>query len=285
MAAKTRDLPASWLSEDVHREILEYIDLEDGKGRANIHGIIQPFHIDTHDEGSNDCLFPPPLRGVLQDCLLFLIRCLQPYMARIGMKNYGNKTKYDQVDSRKKLFGILDEFGAVSYSSRLVHSMRESEANIIRRWQCGLLRAEQFELLRIMVSKMLEEVGTLLIMEDVNYVKEEQRYTEMYRVLHRAWLSVFKFFGDERFRSERLEKLLIKYLAEEDVNWDVVRGAGAATRSKEDSQLVFVKLKYFWKQKYRYHGKDLRNEDYSRFQRYTILTQRRLNRPLGRLAQ
>ncbi|RPA81411.1 hypothetical protein BJ508DRAFT_361978 [Ascobolus immersus RN42] len=122
----------------------------------------------------------------------------------------------------------LGHFGGSPHADHyLMGFMRAQEMLDLRR-RAGLLREQQVRLVEAVLASHRDDVKRA-----VRKWEGEERVEKVKFALFTAG-SLLYGVCSERFRSERLEGLLIGYLAEEGVNMDVVRGVDAATIPKFD---------------------------------------------------
>ncbi|RPA75776.1 hypothetical protein BJ508DRAFT_331785 [Ascobolus immersus RN42] len=248
------NLRSRYISPNVHKALVSHFSLYPAsafKGKRKNGGVADGFfqfykhclcyYPNQQYDGGNPpatTIFPPQLRGLVEECLLFYINALFPYFSeQLGKPWYDFDDSYDP---RLTFINILDAFGG------LVD--RRIGIVISQRWRNGLLRDGQVQLLIILCRKMLVQLWALVCIpaEEVN--EEFLRVAEIMRAMERTWKAICKFFGNERFRSERLENLLLRYLDEEEVNWDVVRGMEKAQRVKEKGTAPRSRtLMFFWR--------------------------------------
>ncbi|RPA84621.1 hypothetical protein BJ508DRAFT_359640 [Ascobolus immersus RN42] len=179
--------------------------------------------------------FHDNFRSIIEESLLFYVQKLYPYYASLSDDSLfahrlscTGRADYEFEDSIScDLISMIMCLG-----QRYLGSHRIS---IAQRASCGLMRREQFMLLEISFRKQIDQLSVLLNYNEKNVDMDEfLLLREMDRVMRRNKEFLLLFVGNERFRSERLELLLLKYLAEEGVNWDVVRGLEEAQRYKEN---------------------------------------------------
>lgn len=119
------------------------------------------------------------------------------------------------------------------------------EMVVASRWKAGLLRMGQVRLIETVLRGCLESINLMIKVENRGELSDTEfevvRLREIARVCHRTKETIVRFFGSERFRSERLELLIGRYLEEEGVNWEVVRGVDVAQREAEarDKTMAF----------------------------------------------
>ncbi|RPA75778.1 hypothetical protein BJ508DRAFT_417953 [Ascobolus immersus RN42] len=119
------------------------------------------------------------------------------------------------------------------------------DSNIIpARWQAGLLRGGQAYLIEIALRKMMLQLETLIL--GVETDNEEVRRQEMARTCYRAILLMAKLIAGARFRSERLESLLVGYVKENGINWDVVRAVDGLQRELEGEKPMLYCFQIGW---------------------------------------
>ncbi|RPA78713.1 hypothetical protein BJ508DRAFT_378184 [Ascobolus immersus RN42] len=248
------------LSDEVHLSFLAYLHTLQHAPPTKTKHERNSDHLEymyslLHESSKYNC--PPPFQALANDCLSFLMLELQPYCARLGMPLHCRQIRYDALNPRVEMISILRCFG-------LRTPFVNCDTVITKRWDNGLLRSAQVQLIHILVKKTLEQARACLRLEAKGN-EEEVKYTELYRIICRCRVAMARFFTSPKFRSPRLERLLMKYLAEDDINWDVVRGTDRATRIVEGSRLDFWELGDFWRQKWLYHSEDLSNDDDSAF--------------------
>lgn len=133
---------------------------------------------------------------------------------------------------------------------------RKEPTVVAERWKAGLLRKEQVTLVEISIRKLMIQQYTLLEcfragvdpawlkkfrppaqfqLFDVPEYKTvmEVFWNQFKRVFNRNQSLLKGLLCNERFRSHRLEILLLKYITEDGVNWEVVRGLEKAQRHRE----------------------------------------------------
>lgn len=168
-------------------------------------------------------------RGLLREgqirLLEIVIRTLLDELSAI-IKAHSERIELERIANRpptvySKPSRISMRFMEIS-ESRLVHRCRRSIDSLFPSKMSKLLE-------RLPVETPADKPQP--ISNDLVPVSDE-----LSRSIHRCRRSITSFFGSERFRSERLETLLLKYLAEEGVNMEVVRGLEAAQRAHEDGK-------------------------------------------------
>lgn len=204
------------------------------------------------DGGVVDWCLPPPFYCLIEDCLLFYINTLFPYLkSRIYHEylNYHGHAGYKSQSYGSNLKGPTYRgyiWSALTYSfffSNLVFLGVWNLGNIqvVRRYWRGMMRPAQIQLIERVIRNMIREVSTLISdsspspSSDIDGFDERPRLIEIARVMDISGRSLI-FFGSNGFRSERLELLLIKYLEEDGINEEVVRGLDAAQRLYQDDE-------------------------------------------------
>ncbi|RPA78709.1 hypothetical protein BJ508DRAFT_416440 [Ascobolus immersus RN42] len=249
MATQHCELPPSFLSDEAHRAVLEYIDsLPSGNpsliGTRESDAIYNLYHrIHYGDKAAPRYFFAPPFQPFVEQYILLSIRKISPYITRL-------RPQYQPVhltDPRTYLSLLLfDELGSNGRKYEDPHKREEDLAidyDVAQRWQAGLMSEGQVQLICLCLRNLLLELSTVLDIETEN---EKLRYTELLRVADRR--GMVKWFTSPRFRSKRLENLLRKYLAEDGVNWELVRGIEEATRLHEGASMTYLVtvLPIFW---------------------------------------
>ncbi|RPA71492.1 hypothetical protein BJ508DRAFT_367735 [Ascobolus immersus RN42] len=165
--------------------------------------------------------YAPVFRPVIEEHILFYINHLFPYFLTIDWpyKSPGRTTR----DPRYAYWLLIDNLGN--------HNDDGAEIAVPQRYKARLMRNEQVKLLEAVMRSLHKQLRFIL---EVKTDNEELRITELGRACLRADNSVEKFLGSANLRSERLEVLLVRYLEQEDVNWEVVRRLDQAQRKKEE---------------------------------------------------
>lgn len=179
----------------------------------------------------------PPLRSRMLVYLRFYICELIPYLRQDTEILYAIH-KNDETEF--PLPNWLERESKESYFMSLfldnIIGLGDSSNPVRQRYQAGMLREEQIKLLRVVLDGLLSELRWLLDqwedskdkLKDWKSERGLELWLEILKEIKRACLrsqSLLKnFLARKRFRSERLEVLLLKYLEEEGVNREVVRG-------------------------------------------------------------
>ncbi|RPA74639.1 hypothetical protein BJ508DRAFT_312680 [Ascobolus immersus RN42] len=101
---------------------------------------------------------------------------------------------------------------------------RDPSAYIIaKRYHSGLLRGNQVYLLRIATDSYVQQIRGLIRIE-LEDTTGRVNYWVLNWALQDFYLLLLRFLCSDRFRSERLEVLLLKYLEEPEINMEVYRG-------------------------------------------------------------
>ncbi|RPA74934.1 hypothetical protein BJ508DRAFT_312430 [Ascobolus immersus RN42] len=175
--------------------------------------------------------------NIIEEALLFYVRTIYPYYMFIRGEDLSISRleilhMFEQEDPRHLYIGLLWHFTA--HDPSLMTGTKVERA-IQARCEHGLLREEQAQLLELVVRKLFLQIETLLMsVEMVDRENEELVTLEMKRLIKRTNHSINAFFGSKRFRSERLEVLLMRYISDEEINWDVVKGLEIAQREVEE---------------------------------------------------
>ncbi|RPA71490.1 hypothetical protein BJ508DRAFT_367733 [Ascobolus immersus RN42] len=169
--------------------------------------------------------YPPPLRQVIEECLLFYQHTLHPY--------FGEEESWETSEGLCGLtYGrIMSKYVDMLYR---LGSLKSQESIISERWAAGLLRNSQVEILQIILRMLLKQISAILAISGIDETVRLDRLTSVCTQTDDYFMKCF--IVSRRFRSERLEVLLLKYLAEENVNWDVVEGLEEAQRVYETDE-------------------------------------------------
>ncbi|RPA78712.1 hypothetical protein BJ508DRAFT_416442 [Ascobolus immersus RN42] len=242
-----RTLPASFLSDEVHTALLDYLDTlpEFEKDPEDYGWSYNSFLYDLYLQLTNQitdiCFVPPPFRPFVEKFIIFYITKFAPYFARIAPRR---KTRFDMFDVQERFpndvnaaryLHILFEFIATSCTdanereptgdfAEIFEKEGKRRVQLGERWKAGLMREGQVILIQTLLDKLLVQLSTLIELETEN---ERLRYIQVLRICKRETTAMFLFFASPKFRSEGLEARLMKYLREEEVNWDVVRALEA----------------------------------------------------------
>ncbi|RPA85911.1 hypothetical protein BJ508DRAFT_411538 [Ascobolus immersus RN42] len=179
---------------------------------------------DSQPDNLHSCLkivesenFPDPLRPVAEKFLEFYMGHVYPFNCRlenileqqIQAENY-----IDTVRGKWYLSALYNLPCYGTYGTPLALSVR---------WKAGLVRPNQFFLiqtaLRIVMDFAQDWIGKCIpspleLIDDI-----DRRDTTLF------WYSrLLDFFSDERFRSERIESLMVRYLADDTLSMEVVDG-------------------------------------------------------------
>ncbi|RPA75777.1 hypothetical protein BJ508DRAFT_365447 [Ascobolus immersus RN42] len=184
---------------------------------------------------------PPPFQQLLEEYLLFYVRKIQPFFARIGHPFlYENGRPSPDLssdmntkkDPRVRYVDIAQQLGVVK------------EHGIVKRWNCGLARPSQFQIAEIAIRKMMEQLEALMELE---FEAEGERIitTEFSRICQRTFSFLDGFVFASEFRSERLEALLLRYLNNDEVNMEFVRALDTKHRKVENDE-SYADSGYLW---------------------------------------
>ncbi|RPA83541.1 hypothetical protein BJ508DRAFT_304729 [Ascobolus immersus RN42] len=167
--------------------------------------------------------YHPALEPVIEEMLLFYVRTLVPYFTLLGSPYALDQyCKHDADHDPRPSFLqlIMDLAGDWDAES--------AGQTLAQRHAAGLLRAEQVQIIAIALRMTMGQIAMLIDAEMLPCWNEADRLCEM-KMVCRSFSHLFwRFLGHESFRSERLELLLLGYLREDEVNWDVVRGLKVA---------------------------------------------------------
>ncbi|RPA85822.1 hypothetical protein BJ508DRAFT_322416 [Ascobolus immersus RN42] len=165
--------------------------------------------IDEHYNGPRDrhgCRthLPPPLFPSVERYLHFYITNLEPYLfARLRLGH----TEH-----------IFIRLIAAQYLFLVDHLSSDEEEGIARRHGAGLLRENQIKLIKIVMQNIVEEVRVLLEHEKANDPQKDWIIGHLTLVVTVGSKAIVYLVGNDRFRSERLELLLLRYCDEEGRN-------------------------------------------------------------------
>lgn len=191
---------------------------------------------------------PPQFRQIIEDCTLFYLNTLYPFTTN----PFGQKCRNHR--SWIRLSHILRDLGGPMLNFRTFRDYDRDERSyfqirqyelepplIWKRYDSGLMREQQIQLLILVVRTMMDRIRLLChtANSQIEFMKLEDWTRTMMQIdleLIRTNRSIHIFFGNERFRSERLELLLTKYLLEDDINMEVVKGLESAQRIDEDNE-------------------------------------------------
>ncbi|RPA71081.1 hypothetical protein BJ508DRAFT_315939, partial [Ascobolus immersus RN42] len=154
-------------------------------------------------------LSPPRLRQTVSKYLHFYLVRLKPYLL--------SPERIDRSPEIEKLIRMNETTMFCGYVG--LRMIWTSNHNMSQRCGAGLMREEQYELIRTVYESTMTQM--LVMME---YGVGEEEITDALGMT-RVWLEKL---SDPRFRSHRLEIMLLKYLKEDNVNWKVVEGVEMA---------------------------------------------------------
>lgn len=187
-------------------------------------------------------VYPPPFHGLVEDLILFYIDVIYPYM------RFKAAVPFDVVNSEgvllvSHLWDILELrfINLIEYLGDPNTDQFRGGVIIAERYRLGLMRPHQIQLLERTYCHMMATISSTLIsysMEDE--VDEKVRLFEITRAMFSASKFV-RFFGASRFRSERLEVLLMRYIEEDGVDVEVARGVDAEQRKNQDHRLRYLR--------------------------------------------
>ncbi|RPA85821.1 hypothetical protein BJ508DRAFT_358745 [Ascobolus immersus RN42] len=172
--------------------------------------------------------YPQPFRGTVERMLLFYVQEFYPYC--LTLITHADSTELQQF--RNTFSNLLSAFlnpiesGAYSYvyGGRCIRQLQW-------RYKAGLLREAQIHLINRTLIRSIACVRSLMDLHPVDARIELDDLRDFEDARVQIWHGVNNmvvFFCGARFRSERLETLILKYLDDgEDANEDVVWGIKA----------------------------------------------------------
>ncbi|RPA75345.1 hypothetical protein BJ508DRAFT_380103, partial [Ascobolus immersus RN42] len=228
-------------NRELHKFVHSQLDVEtycsDFRIKSNIYNTKNCLTKDSSYrrlEDISDRSFPEPFRHIAERYLLFYFRTLLPYFDSMftpeeAAKMYMTNGKpRDELEFRlNHLIGtpgidVFDIFVASYHDdSGLESEGSRDKLDLRRRHANGMIRDEYFELMKLVVESFLVELQKL--------VECQQGYYAIYCAFLSTGSLLGNFFVSDRFRSARLENTLLRYLKEEEISWDVVKGVEAAT--------------------------------------------------------
>ncbi|RPA76287.1 hypothetical protein BJ508DRAFT_9909 [Ascobolus immersus RN42] len=172
------------------------------------------------DQPDGSTVTPPDVPAICQinaQLLLFFHRELLHYLRSTG------------GEQRRRIDTILLE--GSWYIPNIV-TIEIVNSWLSKRWMAGLLRSEQVELVVIVYTSLIRKVRWLMAAcEDIQEITE---------VVISARRVLQKLVFHENLRSERTESLLLRHLANQDVNTEVIQGIENATRALRLGHMVKV---------------------------------------------
>jgi hypothetical protein len=173
----------------------------------------------------SDVGYPAPFRPTIEKMLLFYVEEFYPYC--LSLIEHADQ---DQVQRCRIMFSNLlsaflnpIESGAYSYvyGGRCIRQLQG-------RWEAGLLRETQVRLICMTLERSVRYVKRLMERNPVSKRLNEGDFAAFESTREDIWYSVnniIVLFCSSRFRSERLELLILRYVEDgEEVNSDVVEG-------------------------------------------------------------
>ncbi|RPA76656.1 hypothetical protein BJ508DRAFT_330908 [Ascobolus immersus RN42] len=217
---------------------------------------------------------PDPLLPACEMFLLFYITDLLPYLQSLHphCKSLGASLGWRDIISQNinrlplngnSRVGELKDQPEVQHLSRMrkmlalhcrliISGLGKHDGCLNQRWRAGLLRLEQVALLeqvlRACVANTAAWIDGEVTQQDsksantVQWDGFDDRGWRQWRDRHFLLEKTLTFFQDGRFRSDRLEKLILGYLPQPEVNTSIVDGIALAekdlTKIKHDIKAV-----------------------------------------------
>ncbi|RPA85912.1 hypothetical protein BJ508DRAFT_411539 [Ascobolus immersus RN42] len=170
-------------------------------------------------------LFPDPLRAVIEEYLEVYIQQVYPYLQRMyeahkeRVLGDRNGTWFVAKWYIQPLL-VLADYG---YSEFYYDGFR----GLPERWKAGLVRPQQFFILETVLRAVMRFI-TAWVKNDIPTPSQLQKHVDRRDYTVYQYSAILAFFSDSsRFRSERLELLLVRYLTEESEN-NAVDGSGGS---------------------------------------------------------
>lgn len=174
---------------------------------------------------------PSQFIDLLEDCFVFYIKKFYPYFHE-QLDRGRLAASVSPSDPRMFYYWLFDTFWP-----REPNTIHPFVNALYRRKAIGILRQGQVDILTTMVRNMLTQLAVVLEFEP-GVVEDGEakavRLAEFERIVSGTYRMVTNFLGSSSFHSERVEALLLRYLAEDDVNWDLVRALDAIQRGRVD---------------------------------------------------
>ncbi|RPA85408.1 hypothetical protein BJ508DRAFT_322847 [Ascobolus immersus RN42] len=164
-----------------------------------------------------------PFRDLIEDWVVFLLDEMHPFVLRQLVSDYPPEFGARGVERLHDMLAVELFFRAGCYEV--------SMNDLYERWARGMLRPNQIRLVRLVLTISLGRVRSLMERgESVVDLEREVGY----------FIPLMDFVTSRKFRSERLEMAIVKYLDEDGLDLDVARGVEAASHA--------VREKMWWRQ-------------------------------------
>jgi hypothetical protein len=178
----------------------------------------------------DDCLYQPlmylqpsnyitPLQQATDEYLLFFIETFSPYCKQHFFDKEMDKDGVPAVLLKRN--GLIPEQMYLMIVKHIGGSY--AGVNVQQRYKRGMLRGGVIRLLEITLRALMDELQKLMA--------RGAAYDEFELACRNSVYAVEFLFGSHRFRSERLEILLLRYLDELGFNAEVATGVEKATES------------------------------------------------------
>ncbi|RPA86568.1 hypothetical protein BJ508DRAFT_411242 [Ascobolus immersus RN42] len=162
-------------------------------------------------EAQDDYAFHPRFHPIVERYLMLYAQLIYPFFESIG---HTRCNAHLESDPRSEYLGVILALGDNDDASRLGLA-------IASRWKSGLLKEEQVWLLEIVTLKLLVDVQAIMASSTMD---TQYKLTAFGRASYRTGHLIRQFLGSYRFRSARLELLLLEYIAEDGLNMELVDG-------------------------------------------------------------
>lgn len=173
--------------------------------------------------------YPTKLIPLLSSCILYYCNTIAPYL--MSGHSHSPYSRYAWTDSNVyiRYIHILEIFGG-GLARYMTRSLGSDIETLAERCSSGLMRKEQVQLYEISMDRLHIQLSTLIDLLREAHEAESDKWetvTCLVEEFVRRCRSVCTLFvhllGSERFRSERLELLLLKHIhMEEPVNLDLL---------------------------------------------------------------
>lgn len=178
------------------------------------------------------CMFSSLLQS-MEDHVFFRIAFLDPYIS--SLKSLNERTKPEgNMNDMKAMDSLFYKFLKLvdgCYFSPIMNPIYP--CSFVERLGRGMVRNGQARLIELTLSGLNGKLKGL--------IDQGGDISELYRAVWHS-MTLFHFFTGERFRSERLEILILKYVDENGVNMDVVRGVEVATDGYDIAYEAFKRI-------------------------------------------
>ncbi|RPA77960.1 hypothetical protein BJ508DRAFT_349947 [Ascobolus immersus RN42] len=171
--------------------------------------------------------FITPFRRIMEEVLALVVK-LVPSVQECGYRCPPGKYGDHELHGGMQVLDHTWNLTAVFMGGSKPYSTSSPYHAFYNRWRKGMLREGQMELIKALLRSLKDELTTLA-MNEPNLTELEKDFNDAILVATQA---LTRFFASPRFRSERLELLLLHHLRQEDVNMDVARGVYAETWEK-----------------------------------------------------